>query len=77
MDNTSTFSYSNQNIEPVATQQFDLNEECETLRMLEDALRNFRLTPDSSVVNRVLAYSKSYSHTDSNIMKEGIGIALN
>ena len=77
MDNTSTFPYSNKNIEPVATQEFDLNEECETLHMLEDALRNFRLTPDSSVVNRVLAYSRSYSHTDSDLLKEGIGITLN
>lgn len=77
MDNTSTFPNSFQNIEPVATQEFDLNEECETLHMLEDALRNLRLTPDSSVVDRVLAYSKSYSHSDSDIMKEGFGIALN
>ena len=77
MDNTSTFPNSYQNNEPVATQEFDLNEECETLHMLEDALRNFRLKPDSSVVNRVLAYSKSYSHSDSNILNEGIGIALN
>lgn len=77
MDNTSTYPFSDNNFEPVATQEFDLNEACETLHMVEDALRNLKFTPDSSVVNRVLAFSKSYSHTESKIIGDGIGLTLN
>ena len=77
MDNTSTYPFSDQNVAPLATQEFDLNEECEPLHMVEDALRNLKFTPDSSVVNRALAYSKSYSHAESKIIGDGIGLALN
>jgi hypothetical protein len=77
MDNTSTYPFSDQNFEPLAMQKFDLNEECETLHMLEDALRNLKFTPDSSVVNRALAYSKSYCHAKSDIIGDGISLALN
>ncbi|MFT4523911.1 MAG: hypothetical protein ACI85F_000052 [Bacteroidia bacterium] len=77
MDNTSTYPFSDNNFEPLATQGFDLNEECETLHMVEDALRNLKFTPDSSVVNRALAYSKSYNHAESKIIGDGIGLTLN
>lgn len=55
----------------------DLNDTHELIREVETELETINYSPDSSVIDRILGYSKAYNHVDSKVLKDGIGVTLN
>lgn len=77
MSNTSTLSPIFPSNNSKAEDWLNLLENQELIREIEAEMESVTFSPDKSVINRALAYSRSYSHTSSDIIKEGFGIALN
>lgn len=77
MVNTFTLPPTNPTNRSEAEMWLDLTDIQELLREVETELETINYSPDSSVIDRILSYSKAYSHVDSTVLKNGIGVALN
>lgn len=77
MVNTFTLPPTNPTNRSEAEMWLDLNDTQELLREVETELETINYSPDSSVIDRILNYSKAYAHSDSKLLVEGIGVTLN
>ena len=77
MVNTFTLPPTNPTNRSETEMWLDLNDTQELIREVETELEAINYSPDSSVIDRILNYSKAYSHSDSKLMVEGIGVTLN
>ncbi|MFT5054225.1 MAG: hypothetical protein ACI9FU_001799 [Granulosicoccus sp.] len=77
MINTFTLSPTNPTNRSEAEMWLELNDTLELICEVEAELETINYSPDATVVDRILSYSKAYAHADSKLLVEGIGVTLN